>query len=385
MKNILKYSVIILISFAGCTQQNHPRKGEAYNGEKIKSLVEKAISADTTANDSLSGLINLFYPVVKNYNAFTVDSIITESGQTLYTVLLEYPNPVYNKFAVYDAYLTPYILDNSLNGHLSLSTLVLNGDKYIEITEHFYSKNSFKLTRLSLYKMFPKSIKLVYRAFSTLTVPGNEFYQQIVELSPDRIKTSINSKKLSNMTNKGDIFLWNTDKNKYISHDSVFYKLVLNKIGSSKGNSNKKEIANEEDALKSVGIFTKHATQKDFTLKLSNDWKELDNLKITLNSNHEMNGTRFINANIGASISVVKLKSGDNSEYIIKNSLIHREGGKFNLRSSREIISGKNVIQFWEFSCPSKKYLLILEASKYTFDKYRSMYGEIIRSFDTGC
>ena len=381
----LKVSLIIVILFAGCWIRQADNSDKPRNGDEIRVLVEKAISGDTLANDSLSGLINLFYPVNKNYNSLNIDSIVTVSGQVLYTVLLEYPNPIYNKFAVYDENLSAYILDNSLNGNISFSSIFLNGDKYVEIIEHFYSKNHLRLSRISLYKLFPKSIKLVYRAFSKLNEPGNEYYQQIVELSPDRIRTSINSKNNSSMMNKGDIYLWSTARNRYVSHDSIFYKFIINQIKQSKGKSGKKEISSEKDALKSVGIITGDDHQKDFTLDLSGDWKELDNLKISLNSNTETKGIRFINANLGASISVVKLKPGDNAERIINNSLIHRQGGKNNLRSSREIISGKNVLQFWEYSCPAKKYIMILEASKYTFDKYRSLYQDIIKSFDTEC
>ncbi len=387
MRTILKYCSVILLFFTGCNQHKPGKIAEAINGAKIKSLVIRAISADTTANDSLSGLINLFYPVDKNYNSLNIDSIKTESGKTLYTVLLVYPNPVYNKFAVYGTDLTPYILDNSLNGSLSLGSVILNGDKYIEIKESFYPKNNLILTRLSLYKIFPNSIKMVFRNFSELSEPGNEYYQQIVELSPDRIRTSINSKNNSIMTNKGDIFLWNASKNEYISQDSVFYKFVTDKISSSKGTPDKKEISSEEDALHSVGITTKSDTEthKDFRLSLSNDWKELDNLKITLDSNVEKKGIKFINANIGASITVFPLKPGDKTENLIKSSFLHKESKNNKFRYSREVISGKNILQFWEYSCPSKKYLMILEASKYTFDRYKKMYLSIIHSFDAGC
>jgi len=55
------------------------------------------------------------------------------------------------------------------------------------------------------------------------------------------------------------------------------------------------------------------------------------------------------------------------------------------MRFSDKLIDSKNIYQLYEFSCPSKKILMILETPKSTYELNKTHYEQIINSFLIKC
>jgi len=49
------------------------------------------------------------------------------------------------------------------------------------------------------------------------------------------------------------------------------------------------------------------------------------------------------------------------------------------------MVNNKNIFQLFEFSCPTKKILMIIETPKSTYDLNKIVYEEIIKSFLIKC
>lgn len=402
MKKILRLLFIkilstaaLLLIFAGCNLfnggKNSPKEVNSYG---LTKLVLNALSGDSISNEILSGLIDLKIPVNKSFNNIQIDSIRTNSGKRFYAVLIEYPNPLYNRFAVYDLILKSYIIDKSLNGNLSISIDSLTGYKTLTITENFISKDILSLQRVSLYIVNDTSVNLAFRSFSKLTTPDNIFTQTISGISDGRIKTDLNSSKPSAIQNKADVFLFDYNQKKFISTNNVFDNFVKQQVNNLKHEVEKPEIIDMKSAMLSVGIdlsvdtIKSTANTKDtegFALTLTDNWHAIRNFSMDDLFTQKIIGTRFINQEIGASISVVKIPPADSAEMYVDYKLINSSAGKYKVRYSDKILMRKDFIQCFEFTCQAKKYLLIMQASKYTYDQYKNIFSTIIDSFTIDC
>src|SRR4030067_1586751 len=139
MKNLILFLIFIYI-FGGDRKENTVTT-EKINSAVIKELVNQAIDSNTAANNKLANLIDYSLMVMKNYNSVIVDSLIADS-KTYYYILLENPNPLYNKFAVYDSLLTPILKDESLNGNIYLEKIASGRKYFIKIDEAYLSKDT---------------------------------------------------------------------------------------------------------------------------------------------------------------------------------------------------------------------------------------------------
>src|SRR3990172_8633582 len=118
---MIKHLLVIFISvffLLACSNKVQENKPEEINGQVLHLLVEEALRGSEDANRQLSGPVNPNTPPPENYNQLTIDSIVTQSGEKLYSVIIEYSNPLYNILAVYNKDLTLYLQDNSLNGNI---------------------------------------------------------------------------------------------------------------------------------------------------------------------------------------------------------------------------------------------------------------------------
>lgn len=392
----MKRILILIVSFliiSGCGLLNKSQN-TFFTSTALRGLIEKAIKGDTTANNKLNNPINLNFPVNTNYNFFKIDSLQIQSGKKFYLVILNYPNPVYNRFAVYDSTLRLYLLDKSLNGSIYESVINVNGNFMVKILEDFLSKDLLTVNRLSLYKIDNNSVKLVFRDFVKLVEPQIEYDQKITEISAGRIKADITSTKDSPIINKGDVFVYNYSDKKYVSPNNIFYNYVINQIKNFNHNSEKPEITNKKSMYASVGIDlgldtikTTGNTQnsRGYTLTLTGNWKTLKNISITDYLNKKLKGTRYINEELGASISVIFIPPQDSAEMYLKYRLKNISKGKYRVRYSDRITVKKNFVQFFEYSCGMKKYILILSASRFTYKKDKKNYQTIINSFTIDC
>jgi len=153
--------------------------------------------------------------------------------KNFFVLLIEFPNPVYNRFAVYDSSLNLLLMDKSLNGRLGVRTITSENRMYIETDESFISKDILEINRVSLYKA-DSTVSLQFREYTRLKMPGVEYTQKISEISADRIKTDLSGSKRSLISDKSEIFTFDPDLKKYIGTEQLFYKFLKDKVISFK-------------------------------------------------------------------------------------------------------------------------------------------------------
>lgn len=387
MKNILFFLIITNIIFNSCKQNNFDNNFTSYNSSSIHKLILKALSGNETANKSLSNLIDLNNPD-HDYSKFVIDSLVATNNKIYYSVLLEFPNPMYNRFAVYNQKLTAYLLDKSLSGYLSEETLNLNDSKYFKVIEDFNSVDNIKLQRLSLYRAGDFSVTLVFRDFTKMIDRENEYYQKIKEFLPDRIITSINSKKRSSLSHKGDVYPFNITKGKYISSDSIFYKFVKNILNKNKSGKEKNLLKKQKNGT-AWNTLKNNVSAKnnnhDFTINLSQHWKEINDVDINKKLKKTLDGTKYINSSIRSEISIARINyNTENTDYL-RYKLKNFDKLNPNLRFSDSIKIGDDLLIFYEYKNNCKKYLIIIETSNKMLKNYKPMFKKIINSFKVEC
>ena len=387
--------IILTLLFGGCSLFNKPKTDlPAYNSRTLKDLILRAVSGDTGANKKLSNFVDLNIPVNNDYIALVIDSLSAKANKKYFIVLINYPNPIFNRFAIYDTALNIYLIDKSLNGYINESVINLNEKKLVKISESFISKDILRIDRISLYQINDTSANLSFRTFTKLTDPKIVFNQIITEFSTERIKTELSSSQVTPISGKADIFLFDYAKKEYISQNNTFDNFVLEHIKNYKNNLDKPEITDKRSLYASIGIDIDLDTIKNtgnikntqgYTLTLTDNWKTLKDISISDFFKTPLKGTKYINDVIGSHISVIALPEGDSSENYIDYKLTNSSAGKYRVRYSEKIDSKKDFAQFFEYSCGTKKYLLILTAPKYSYDKYKDDFNNIINSFSINC
>lgn len=242
MKNlVIILSVIFFIS--GCGQKTKIR--QPANIPAIEKTIERAKNGIVSANDTVSTLLDLSLYANKSYNKLKIDSLVLPSGK-YFTILLEYSNPVNNKFGIYDDTLKTLLLDRSLYGELAENIISINSQKFINVNEGFSVKDIYEISRLSLYRVRNDSANLIFRTFTRLKEPGAVYTQELTAVTDSQIVTKISSTN-EDFNDKGDIFKFNRSSNTYVSRENLFTNFVkreLHKLpqsGSLKDNSNIKE------------------------------------------------------------------------------------------------------------------------------------------------
>jgi hypothetical protein len=387
--------IILTLVLGSCSLFNKPKTDlRSCNSRSLRDLVVRAVSGDTGANKELSNFIDLNIPINNDYITLVIDSLSAKANKKFFIVLINYPNPIFNRFAIYDTALNIYLLDKSLNGYLNESVINLNENKLIKISESFISKDILQVFRISLYQINDTSANLSFRTFTKLTEPKIVFNQIIAEFSTERIRTELSSSKTSAISGKADIFLFDYAKKEYISQNNTFDNFVLEYIKNYTNIPDKPEITDKKSLYASIGIDIDLDTIKNtgnikntqgYTLTLTDNWKTLKDISILDFFKTPLKGTKYINDIIGSYISVIALPEGDSSENYIDYKLTNSSAGKYRVRYSEKIDFKKDFTQFFEYSCGTKKYLLILTASKYTYDKYKDDLNNIINSFSINC
>lgn len=391
MKKLTPLALFLSVLFiTGCGNKNADK--EKISGRFIRHVVERAVGGNMAANDSLGGLINPDYPVNTDFNTLKIDSLRSKSGNLYYTVLLEYPNPAYNRLAVYDTLMRTYLVDKSLNGNLSEDKLTVDGLSFLRVNENFISKDIFNIQRISLYSVGDSTVSRVFRTMTAVKYQGRELLQSVDEITASGIKTTIKSNRYSPVRNKSDLFTFDAGVNKYRSSKDIFDKYVTGVITKSRHKSKMPEITDEKSVWESVGVDpetarTVHSGKDgDYSISLSEDWKELKNFRITEYVNKEFKGTRYLNNSIGASISVFEIPTLSSAEDFAKVKLDKSSSkGDMQIRFSDEIVDGKVFLLYYEYSCKNRKMMIIIKGSKFTYDDYRELYSKIANSFSMGC
>jgi len=122
--------------------------------------------------------------------------------------------------------------DKSLNGNIFYKTIKASGKDFIEIDESYLSKDALLLNRISLYSVDSSGIALSFRTHTRFSKPGNDFFQNLVEISDALISTSINSSKRSVINKKTDNFIFDSSTGKYLSSQNLFDEFIKKEIES---------------------------------------------------------------------------------------------------------------------------------------------------------
>jgi hypothetical protein len=221
-------AIIMLFMFYGCQPVKNYKQPEKFDADKIKNLVTQAIDKDSTANNKLSNLVD-FLADTNKYNSVVIDSLMTNKD-TLYFVILENENPFYNRFAVYNSSLIPLLNDKSLNGNISYKTIEAAGKDFIETDESYLSKDTLLLNRISLYSIDSAGVTLAFRTHTKFSEPGNNFTQDLTEISDTLIQTKISGSKKSKINGKTDNFVFDSSTGKYLSSQNIFDEFIKKEI-----------------------------------------------------------------------------------------------------------------------------------------------------------
>jgi hypothetical protein len=389
-KNIILILISLLIF--GCAKSNKENTKPALNETSLNEIVLNAINGKKIYNDSLSGLIDYSLPLNSEYNDIKIDKVVSPFNKVFFVLLLEYPNPVYNRFAIYDSALHLMLMDKSLNGNIRMKTFNADKKQFIEVDESYLSKDVLEINRLSLY-VIDSTASLGFRDFSKLATPANEYFQIITEISNGRINTNITSTKKSLINDKSDTFIYDSAQKKYLSPVQTFNNYVKGQVTGFKSKSEKPEISDEKSLLQSLGIVKDADTIKTasnlnsnsgYYLTIDEGWKEIKNLSLS-GLAIRLKGNKYYNPTMGTNIFVAELPDGNPAEVFVKTGLRNIIQGKYRVRYSDKLVQRKFYVQYFEFSCGEKKYLMIFEASKFTYEKYKDIYQDIINSFVIDC
>jgi hypothetical protein len=387
-----KIIIILFLSLliSGCEKSNKVTPRPSINEEIIRELTLKAINGNRSYNDSLSGLIDYSLPLNTNFNDLQIARTTTPINKTFYEILLEYPNPIYNRFAVYDSALHLILMDKSLNGKLGLKSFNINNQQFIEIDESFITKDIIEISRASIYNA-DSTVTPGFRLFTKCLMPTNEYYQVISEISRDQIKTKITSLKKSLISDKSDVLI--PDIQNKFNASGIFANLIEKQISGFKHVAKKPAIIDEISVLQSLGISKGADSIKSsslingvsgYYLTIDEGWKEIKDVNLSGYAN-KLKGDKFYHPLMGTNLFIAQVPEKDSAEAYINAKLSNITQGKYKVRFSGKIEKGKFYIQYFEFSCSKKKFLMIFEASKFTYDKYKIIYQDIINSFVIEC
>ena len=352
--------------------------GKEVDSSELRSLITEAITGDQDAIETLNGLIDSKHVGKNDYNELKVDGFKLNDRQ-YFSVLLEYPDPKFNLFAIYDSELNFYLLDKSLNGNISVEWATSGSRLFVFLQERFLTKDILTLDRLSIYEVYDETASLIYRSLSRFA-EGNEICYQTVELiGRTSIVTKVSGLKDKAINNQADTFYFNSDTKKYLSKWNLFNKYVKQQIREFSWISTKPEIPSE--ILDDQNILIRQGYQ----IALGEGWEEIPYFtenKILLKS---LSGTKFSNKSLNSSFIVVEIPYGDDAENYSPYSFDNPTMGDYKIRKTAFYESGNSYYQIIEHSCGDKKFLLLFESAKTVYMQKKNIFDQIVRSFTIKC
>ncbi len=391
MHDFIKYlSIFFLFFIAISCKENEKETPFIINGQTIYTLIKNNLNADANSKKILEGLFT-FQTELKTYNKIDIDSIEINNAN-YYTLLLENQNPIYNLFAIVDKDLNLILKDESLNGYLNLNFKKSGSRRFAVITEDFNSKDIVQLNRISYYSLEQYSSELVFRQFTKIKTPNKEAEQVVSVISDTAVVTSIFYPASKTSKTSKDVFSFDDANNKYISNKNLFDSLVYKEIRSLNFQTNNPQITDAESILSffngkdpNVSTHKFNISENDFEIALDSTWKKLGSITISNLVKQKLKGLKFISGKMGAGISLAAIAPTDSAEDYFNEVLKNRDETKSVMRFSDKLIDSKNIYQLFEFSCPTKKILMILETPKSSYELNKVHYEEIIKSFLIKC
>ena len=391
MQNQIKtYLLASLLFVVISCKENVEEKPFEFNGQSFYTLVVNSLNGDENSKKILNGLFT-FDTELKSYNKIEIDSLEINNSN-YYTLLLENQNPVYNLFALVDKDLNLILKDESLNGYLNLNFKKSGSRRFAVITEEFNSKDVIQLNRISYYSLEQYSSELVFRQFTKIKTANKEVEQVLSSVSDTAIVTNIVNINSKNSKTAKDVFRFDVGNKKDGSNKSLFDSLVYKEVRSLKIQYKNPQITDAESILRFFNgrgsdnsLSQIIISENDFEIFLDSTWKKLGSITISNLVKQKLNGIKFISGKMGASISLAAIAPTDSAESYFSEELKNRDELKSEIRFSDKLIDSKNIYQLFEFSCPTKKILMILETPKSTYEANKALYEEIIKSFLIKC
>ena len=372
-KILIPILTVLVLTLYGCGFG-----GKEVDSSELRSLITEAITGDQDAIETLNGLIDSKHVGKNDYNELKVDGFKLNDRQ-YFSVLLEYPDPKFNLFAIYDSELNFYLLDKSLNGNISVEWATSGSRLFVFLQERFLTKDILTLDRLSIYEVFDETASLIYRSLSRFA-EGNEICSQTVELiGRNSIVTKVSGLKDKAINNQADTFYFNSDTKKYLSKWNLFNKYVKQQIREFSWISTKPELPSE--ILDDQNILIRQGYQ----IALGEGWEEIPYFtenKILLKS---LTGTKFSNKSLNSSFIVVEIPYGDDAENYSPYSFDNPTMGDYKIRKTAFYESGNSYYQIIEHSCGDKKFLLLFESAKTVYMQKKNIFDQIVRSFTIKC
>jgi hypothetical protein len=391
MSNQIKIYLLasVLFIFISC-KENTSDKPFEFNGQSFYKLVINSINEDENSKKILNGLFT-FETDLASYNKIEIDSLEI-NNVNYYSLLLENQNPIYNLFAIVDKDMNLILKDESLNGYLDLNFKKSGSRRFAVIKEEFNSKDVIELNRISYYSLEQYSSELAFRQFTKIKTTSKEIEQVISGISDTAIVTSIVSIDPKTSKTSKDVFIFDFAKNKYISDKNLFEAVVKKEIESLNIKTKNPQITDAESIMRffdednanlSFGKLT--ISENDFEIALDSTWKKLGNVTISNHVKQKLNGIKYINGKLGAGISLAAIAPTESAENYFNAELKNSAKHASSMRFSDKLIDTKNIYQLFEFNCPAKKILMILETPKSIYEINKIQYELIINTFLIKC
>lgn len=373
MRKIL-FAVIAIsaILFIGCSTNDQ------LNKTSLRKIINNAIAGDVDANNKLQGMFSQKHLGRNDYNQLSIDSIIIDN-QLYFSVLLEYPDPTLNLFAIYDGDLNFYLMDKSLNGYLSSEFLKVGERKFVFVQERFLTKDVLSIDRLSIYEIFDGSASLIYRGISRLGKDNIESFQTIEAITDDYILTKITGAQDNRINNRIDTFYLSSATKKYSSRSDLFNNYVKQEVRDYNWIIIKPQITAEFSDPKG------EVKDRRYKISLDNEWGEIPRYIEDKLVKQPLKGEKYINKSLNSSFTILSIPSGDEGEKYSPYILSETRKGDYRVRASAVFEIGESYLQIFEHTCGANKYFLLFQCPKSIYIEKNKLFLAIINSFTVDC
>ncbi|MBT8392300.1 MAG: hypothetical protein KJO48_11095 [Ignavibacteria bacterium] len=366
---------IIISTFVliGCSTDNNK-----LNSTKLQSLVISAIKGDQNANQQLSGLIDKKHFKRLDFNQISIDSSYM-SRKYYYSVLLEYPEPALNLFAIYDEYQRFYLLDKSLNGNITVEWAQQQAKNFCFVQERFLTKDVLSIERLSIYLVEDTTAELIFRDLSRLVKDKDTVSHSVINISDDKIVTRIKSKTYSNINNRTDIFYFDKASNEYVSKTDLFKDFVKQEVRDFRWIPIKPQLVST--------IFNKGKiiTGEGYQISLDESWtKNTEHLQ-TKYLTTGLSGDSYWQESFGASFSILEIPVNKRAEDYCNYKFGEPTVGKYRMKYTQLRRIGNNVFQIFEHFCDKGRFILVFECKISSYELNKKLFDDIINSFFIEC